>query len=209
MAASTETIPGPGFGAFLQWMYADDAIEVPWYLTQYMAGRVEIRAEIKALIEATSAPKTADELLVVYEDQEALLIKNLRTMKARQEEEEGKTDEIRTLAEEMLETYAGKENQLLKSLRGFVASKSAEEMLENYAGKENQLLESLRRLKSEQDTISEIKSLAEETKVQKSAGEILAIYAGKEDELLKSFRKLKAGQVQKAETIAEIKIRTV
>lgn len=60
-----------------------------------------IRAEVEALVAETKSPKSADDLLTAFAGQEQNLIKNLKKLKAKQ-------DEIRQLA---VETKAPKVRQ--------------------------------------------------------------------------------------------------
>jgi hypothetical protein len=86
----------------------------------------EIEAEVRALVDETKSPKTAEELLALYAGREAILIKNLRKMKANQEETAAIRAEVTELCEkvnspkspdELLMPYQGREEELLKNLR--------------------------------------------------------------------------------------------
>jgi hypothetical protein len=86
----------------------------------------EIEAEVRALVDETKSPKTAEELLALYAGREAILIKNLRKMKANQEETAAIRAEVTELCEkvnspkspdELLMSYQGREEELLKNLR--------------------------------------------------------------------------------------------
>jgi hypothetical protein len=86
----------------------------------------EIEAEVRALVDETKSPKTAEELLALYAGREAILIKNLRKMKANQEATAAIRAEVTELCEkvnspkspdELLMSYQGREEELLKNLR--------------------------------------------------------------------------------------------
>ena len=81
---------------------------------------------MRILVEETKTPKTADELLNAYAGREAVLLYNLRTMKAWQDKNASIRAEVFELCEkvnspkspdELLESYKGREEDLLKNLR--------------------------------------------------------------------------------------------
>lgn len=85
----------------------------------------EIEAEVRALVDETKSPKTAEELLALYAGREAILLGNMRKMKANQEETAVVRAEVAELCEkvnspkspdELLMSYQGREEELLKNL---------------------------------------------------------------------------------------------
>ena len=49
------------------------------------SGKAEVRAEVRKLVAETNAPRSADELLTVYDGKEEVLLSHLRTMKEKQD----------------------------------------------------------------------------------------------------------------------------
>eukprot|EP00578_Thalassiosira_sp_NH16_P004303 CAMPEP_0181130878 /NCGR_PEP_ID=MMETSP1071-20121207/30107_1 /TAXON_ID=35127 /ORGANISM="Thalassiosira sp., Strain NH16" /LENGTH=1153 /DNA_ID=CAMNT_0023216995 /DNA_START=242 /DNA_END=3703 /DNA_ORIENTATION=- len=166
----------------------------------------ELRAEVAQLASETNAPKSADEMLASYKGREDELLKNLRKMKEKQQAETGQQEqevenakdaEIRAEVEQLV-AYTG-------------APKTADEMLASYKGREDELLKNLRKMKKKKDkqenkqaseakaaVVAEVTSLVEATNPGKSPEEMLAAYDGKEEELLKNLRKMKAKQEKAA-----------
>jgi len=122
-------------------------------------------------------------------------------------------------AAELLSTYEGREDELLKNLtkmkskqevkssqRDSIFSlvneikpgKSAEELLAMYEGREGELLKNLEKMKSKQELKSSkeasVRALVDGTNPGKSAEELLAMYDGREDELIKNLEKMKDKQ---------------
>jgi len=156
------------------------------------------RAEVVALVEATNAPKSADELLASYEGREDELIKNLRKMKAKLDGVDVIRAEVATLVKETN------------------APKSADEMLASYAGREEDLLQNLRKMKAKQQDADdkaaalaavrvEVESLVEETNSPKSADELLSSYVGREDQLVKNLQRMKLKMSKEDDDKAAIK----
>lgn len=204
----------------------------------------DVRAEVEKLARETNAPKSADEMLASYKGREEDLLKNLRKMRARQqthEEKEAIRAEVEQLVketgapkpvDELLATYEGREDELIKNLKKMKekakndadivheirvlcketnAPKSANEMLASYSGREEELLKNLKKMKAKQDkdaeVVAEVRTLVRETNAPKSADEMLASYTGREEELLKNLRKMKAkqqGNDDKAAVRAEV-----
>lgn len=142
------------------------------------------RAEVEALVKETNAPKSADELLNMFEGREEELIKNLTKLKEKNASD-AKLAEIRA------------EIAILAEETG--APKSAEEMLASYAGREEELLKNLKKMKTKKQIEgdkaalrAEVEGLVKETNSPKSADELLASYAGKEDELVANLKKMKS-----------------
>jgi hypothetical protein len=87
--------------------------------------------------------------------------------------------------------------------------KSADELLDAYEGRENELLKNLTNLKAkkekEAETIAEIKILVEELTLLNNLDELLDAYEGRENELLKNLTNLKAKKEDKAGTTVDTK----
>ena len=151
-------------------------------------------AEITILCDQLTLPKAADEMIAGYEGREEELLKNLQKMKAKNDmAAEQKASMAATIAE-------------VTSLCGELKlPKSADEMLASYEGREEELLKNLRKMKSKQEssaalkasnaaTIAEVTSLCDELKPGKSAEELLAAYEGREQELLTHLKKLQSSK---------------
>merc|ERR1712194_697335 len=96
--------------------------------------------------------------------------------------------------------------------------KSAEELLDAYEGKEDDLLKNLKKMKSKQDVggaaVAEdpqkgakqpsIRELVTEVDPGKTAEELLTAYDGKEDDLIKNLEKMKAKKEKKEEKEAKM-----
>ena len=151
-----------------------------------------IKTEVEQLVKDTNAPKSAEEMLAAYAGREDELIKNLREMRKAQ-----------LPAEEKLKLKAEIE-QLVKETD---APKSAEELLATYAGREEELAANLRKMRGKQVKAKvikvEIETLAKEVNAPKSAEEMLASYKGREEELLKNLQKMKAKQERAASSKKE------
>jgi len=86
--------------------------------------------------------------------------------------------------------------------------KSAEDMLETYAGEEKELLKNLSKLKANKEkeakTVAEIKSLVVEANVPHSAEVLLEKYQGREEELRKNLRRMSSQSTEdkEAKTVA-------
>merc|ERR1712232_105230 len=102
------------------------------------------------------------------------------------------------------ELKAEKQQSIRALVEETIPGKSAEELLEMYDGKEDQLMKNLEKMKSKQkiqDTANKqqsIRQLVDETNPGKTADELLSMYVGKEDELIKNLEKMKAKQSKKA-----------
>lgn len=76
--------------------------------------------------------------------------------------------------------------------------KSADELLETYAGREIDLLKNLRKMKASQDKNdairAEVTELCQKVDSRYTPDELLETYKGREDELLKNLRKLSTKQ---------------
>lgn len=226
----------------------------------------EKQQSVRALVDETNPGKDADELLAAYAGREDELISNLTKMKSKQEMDASllaeKQASIRALvdetnpgktADELLEKYEGREDDLIKNLtkmkskkisgstkkakkeqierlvRETSPGKTAEELMDAYDGKEDELIKNLTKMKSKKDAQAveaenkakavenvdlgalademaagvdadikkaslrkEVKSLVAETNPGKTAEELLEAYEGKEEELVKHLQKLKA-----------------
>lgn len=168
----------------------------------------EIRAEVAQLAKDTNAPKSADEMLASYKGKEEELLKNLRKTKENQlaQSQQQEEDHIGDVTEKDAEMRAEVEELIVAT----GAPKTADEMLASYKGREDELLKNLRRMKKKLDKeakqeeakadedrasiVSEVTSLVEETNPGKSAEEMLAAYEGREEDLLKNLKKMKAKQ---------------
>jgi len=157
---------------------------------------------VRELVDETNPGKSAEELLIMYDGKEDELIKNLERMKAKQnkvaaKEMEAKAEKRKTITALVEETNPGK---------------SAEELLDAYSGKEDELLKNLAKMKSKKDMKakkekqSQVVALVEATNPGKSADELLAAYDGKEDELIKNLTKMKTKQEMKASKQKSVKI---
>lgn len=212
----------------------------------------DVRDEVMKLATETNAPKSADEMLITYKGREEELLANLRKMKSRQmshEEKASKRAEVEGLvaetgapkgADELLETYEGREDVLIANLQKMKskqlgestasakedeklaaikaevatlaketnAPKSTDEMLASYSGREEELLKNLRKMKTKQEKDAEIKTeveaLVAETGAPKTADEMLASYKGREDELLKNLRKMKSKKLKSSQSQSQI-----
>ena len=219
----------------------------------------ETKAEIVSLIDELNAPKSAEEMLASYQGREEVLLMNLRKLKSKNDmaaaeaaKKKATIAEITSLCDElslpkttdeMLASYEGREEELLKNLQKMKSKKemsaaqaakkeatvaeittlcaelklpkTADEMLASYEGREEELLKNLKKMKSKmakkEATIAEITSLCDELSLPKTADEMLANYKGREEELLKNLQKMKsqkemsAAQAAKKEaTVAEI-----
>jgi hypothetical protein len=129
-----------------------------------------------------------------YEGREEELLKNLQKMKAKNDmAAELKASKADTIAE-------------VTSLCGELKlPKNADEMLASYEGREEELLKNLQKMKSKQEsaaalkaskaaTIAEVTSLCDELKPGKSAEELLAAYEGREQELVTHLKKLQTSK---------------
>merc|ERR1712232_789917 len=108
------------------------------------------------------------------------------------------------------ELKAEKQQSIRALVEETIPGKSAEELLEMYDGKEDQLMKNLEKMKSKQkiqDTANKqqsIRQLVDETNPGKTADELLSMYVGKEDELLKNLTKMKSKQEAKGKTAGEL-----
>jgi hypothetical protein len=164
----------------------------------------EIKAEIVTLVEELNAPRSADEMLASYQGREEVLLMNLRKLKS-------KKDMAAAKAAKKEATIA----EITSLCNELTLPKTADEMLASYEGREEELLKNLQKMKSRKDmsaaqaakkeaTIAEITSLCSELSLPKTADEMLATYEGKEDDLLKNLQKMKSKMAQKEATIVEI-----
>jgi phosphopantetheine adenylyltransferase len=151
-------------------------------------------AEIRIICDLLTLPKTADDMISGYEGREEELLKNLQKMKAKNDmAAELKASKADTIAE-------------VTSLCGELKlPKNADEMLASYEGREEELLKNLQKMKSKQEsaaalkaskaaTIAEVTSLCDELKPGKSAEELLAAYEGREQELVTHLKKLQTSK---------------
>jgi hypothetical protein len=167
------------------------------FLSQSAQEKKAMRSEIIALVEELELTRGPDEMMTTYEGREDVLLKNLKKMKAKREEEAANIAEIKVLVDEL------------------AVPKSADDLLASYQGREGVLLANLKRMSTkklkDEEIKAEIVTLADELNAPKSADEMLASYQGREAVLLMNLRKLKskkdlaAAEVAKKEaTIAEI-----
>lgn len=151
-------------------------------------------AEIRIICDQLTLPKTADDMISGYEGREEELLKNLQKMKAKNDmAAELKASKADTIAE-------------VTSLCGELKlPKNADEMLASYEGREEELLKNLQKMKSKQEsaaalkaskaaTIAEVTSLCDELKPGKSSEELLAAYEGREQELVTHLKKLQTSK---------------
>ena len=114
-------------------------------------------------------------------------------------------------ADQLLQGYPGREDELLENLKKMKArkgaiiaeieylvsvlelSKSADELLASYKGREEELLENLKKMKARKEAIiAEVTYLVAVLELSKSADELLASYKGREEDLLENLKKMKA-----------------
>jgi hypothetical protein len=71
--------------------------------------------------------------------------------------------------------------------------KSADQLLQGYPGREEELLENLKKMKARKEAIiAEVTYLVAVLELSKSADELLASYKGREEGLLENLKKMKA-----------------
>jgi len=169
----------------------------------------KMHAEVEGLVKDTNSPKTADELLTTYAGREEELIKNLKRMKSKMAVTEAvapaddKADvkaEIRTLvdatnpgkrADDMLASYEGREEDLLKNLRKMKAKQdkaAAKKHAKSEAATAALAVQSTNKTESVRE---QVESLVLTTNPGKSATDLLAAYEGREEELIAHLEKLK------------------
>lgn len=110
--------------------------------TAASSDKAAVRAEVEALVNATNPGKSADELLKAYEGKEDELVKNLKKMKAKQERASAKPSVDKTAVKAEVTSLVEETNP----------GKSAEELLEAYEGREEELVAHLKKLKASKST---------------------------------------------------------
>lgn len=140
-------------------------------------------AEVVQLVEDTNAPKSTDKPLKTYEGREEELLRHLRKMKVKLDQQA----EIKRLVlvvkpgktyQELAATYAGKEEELIKNLQKMEAKQKE-------AAKKVEEGEAKRR---------KVRALVAATNPGKSADELFTAYAGWKDELIANLEIMKAKQ---------------
>ena len=158
--------------------------------------KLDQQAEIKSLVETVKPGKSYQELSATYAGKEGELIRNLKKMESK-----------KALSSQALGDQEAKEKRVRVLVAATNPGKSADELLKSYAGRENDLIKNLEIMQTKQARASQrnlvarkekdakeaqVRSLVDTTQPGKTADEMLAAYAGREDELIQNLSVMQA-----------------
>jgi len=115
---------------------------------------------------------------------------------------------IRCYSPQSAEDKKAMKLEIISLIEELELPKSPDELLATYDGREDELLKNLKVMKAKKEreakTIELIRSLVEELALPKTADEMLASYAGREETLLNNLRKMKSKKDKDAAIKADI-----